>query len=153
MVKGSQHDLNCKVAVMMEVATVDHHHRAAAMHSHASDVSFQGRTTCHHLRIGDNMRYIRLVLIHPINDNTEVLGRILLRFAAMFRIFLSLNPIEVQYTYTYMVQLFFIVTTYFSNCMCFSMISLSQVRTVRLSVLSRPSLIAEHTSHLENLVS
>lgn len=154
VIQQLKQSLNGEVAIMGELTTVNHHHGTMSMCSDTSDVCLQGTTTCHHLRIGDDVGNVGLVLIHPIDDDTQVFAGILLTLSPMVGILLPLTPFKIgKQQYAIFNHTKVLMATYFSSCMCLSKISLSHFLTVGLRVLSRASLMAAHTSHLENLLS
>ncbi len=98
MVQQLKYSLNGKVGVMGKLTTVDHHHGTMSMCSDSGDVCLQGIAACHRLWIRDDVGDIGLVLIHPVDDNAQVLARILLTLPSMVGILLPLTPITITKT-------------------------------------------------------
>ncbi len=153
IVQQLKDSLNGEVTVMGELTTVDHHHGATSMCSDSGDMCLQGMAACHHLWVRDDVGDIGLVLIHAVDDDTQVLAWTLLILPSMVGVLLPLTPVSTRRTNMLAFCTHNNVITYFSSCMCLSKTSLSHFLTVGLRVLFRASLMAAHTSHLENLLS
>ena len=89
---------------MWKLLAINEHNGTSAMNSYTSDVRFEGVVPSQSFWNGYRVRYVGLVLIHTINDNAHVLGRVLFCLVTMLGILLTLisaNQCIIQRTSEY----------------------------------------------------